>query len=212
MSNHRERIGLAGLLFLHYLQETSFHKDTANTITKFVNSFHDIQPTTPQAIVNIVKDVKDPIAYKMATELIKTLIAGDTKRLADFNTISPSIHGLYDTLTQAIVPLKTPGKDITGTLIPMPGDIISFLKILFLSLFDNDLYTEIEVFIKSIRPSYTPRDTIAFVNKYIADRRITPHILNMLVPEEKMIGSVSTQNLDIKIKIIQNIIQLIPPS
>ena len=212
MSTNRELIGIAGLVFLHYLQEYSFHKETGNTIVKFVNTFQEKTPTDITSLIQLYNDVSDPIAKQMANELLKVCIAADSKRLDRFNKMSPSITGLYQLLTNNIVSQKTSGKDISGTFITHPGDIVSFLKILFLSLFDDELYTEIEIFIKSIRPNYTPKDTIYLINKTIADNNIKPIILNMLIPQDKQFGSIVTQDLPKKIGLIQQILQLVPPS
>jgi hypothetical protein len=211
MSTNREKIGLAGLLFLHFLQETPFHKETGNTITKFVKTFQDTKPSSPQQIMTLYQSVNDPIAKSMAHELIRVMIAGDTRRLSQFVFLANTITTLYDFLTKTIVPTKSGSKDASGTMIPMPGDIISFIKILFLSLFDDELYREVEIFIKSVRPNYSIKNTIDVVKKTITDQRLKPQILHMLIPNETSIRSEVTLDLDKKIALIQQILSIIPP-
>ena len=213
MSTNREKIGLAGLLFLHFLQESPFYKDTGNSITKMVKGFTDQKPSTIADIKKIYESVNDPIAKNMAKELLRLLIAGDSKKLIEFNFIANTIYNLYDLLTKSIVPNKSSTREITGTIIPMPGDIVSFLKIMMLSMFDDEVYREIEIFLK-YTTTVDPNNTIRGIKKFIKDQRLTPIILNTLIPNESTIGAGVTENLDKKIKIIQGIqgiIGSVPP-
>jgi hypothetical protein len=213
MSTNREKIGLAGLLFLHFLQESPFYKDTGNSITKMVKDFTDQKPSTIADIKKIYESVNDPIAKNMAKELLRLLIAGDSKKLIEFNFIANTIYNLYDLLTKSIVPNKSSTREITGTIIPMPGDIVSFLKIIMLSMFDDEVYREIEIFLK-YTTTVDPNNTIRGIKKFIKDQRLTPIILNTLIPNESTIGAGVTENLDKKIKIIQGIqgiIGSVPP-
>lgn len=213
MSTNREKIGLAGLLFLHFLQESPFYKDTGNSITKMVKGFTDQKPSTIADIKKIYESVNDPIAKNMAKELLRLLIAGDSKKLIEFNFIANTIYNLYDLLTKSIVPNKSSTKEITGTIIPMPGDVASFLKIMMLSMFDDEVYREIEIFLK-YTTTVDPNNTIRGIKKFIKDQRLTPIILDTLIPNESTIGAGVTENLDKKIKIIQGIqgiIGSVPP-
>jgi hypothetical protein len=208
MSTNRQKIGIAGLLFLHTLQETPFYKETGNTITKVVKSFADTKPDTLEKIKAIYDGVSDPIAKNILKELLRVLIAGDTKRLVEFNFMSITIHTLYDLLTKTIVPNKTSGKEITGTLIPMPGDVVSFLKIMFLSMFDDELYKEVEIFTQ-YSTSVDPKNTIYAINKIMKDRNLKPVILELLLPPSGTIGSSTTETLDKKLQIIKGVQSII---
>lgn len=204
MSTNRQKVGIAGLLFLHFLQESPFYKETGNSITKMIRDFHEQGPKTIDEIKGIYDSVSDPTAKTMAKEIIRVLIAGDSKRLVEFNFVANAIHSLYDLLTKSIVPTKTSGKEITGTMIPMPGDIVSFLKILFLSMFDDEMYKEIEIFLK-YATSVDPKNTIIAIKRIIQERQLKPIILTSLLPSESTLGSSATENLNTKMQVIQAI-------
>lgn len=204
MSSNREKIGIAGLIFLHFLQETPFYKETGNSISKMVKDFSEKKPSTNENIKEIYVSVTDPTAKNISQELIRVLIAGDAKRLVEFNFVANTVYNLYDLFTKTIVPTKTTTKEITGTMIPMSGDIVSFVKIMLLGMFDNDVYRELEVFLKYIT-SVDPRNTIRGIKKYIQDQRLSPVILDSLLPNESTIGSGVTENLDKKLRIIQGV-------
>jgi len=213
MSTNREKIGLAGLLFLHFLQETPFYKETGNSITKMVKEFTEKKPSTREDIKGIYNSVSDTTAKNMAKELIRLLIAGDSKRLVEFNFIANTIYNLYDLFTKSIVPVKSSAKEITGTMIPMPGDIVSFLKIMMLSMYDDEVNKEIEIFLK-YTTSVDPNATVRGIKKYIQDQRLSPIILDTLLPNQSTIGAGVTENLDKKLQIIQGIqgiIGSVPP-
>lgn len=204
MSTNREKVGIAGLIFLHFLQETPFYKETGKSISKLAKDFSEKKPSTIKNIKELYDSVSDPVAKNITEELIRVLIAGDSKRLVEFNFIANTVYNLYDLFTKTIVPTKTSTKEITGTMIPMPGDIVSFVKIILLSMFDNDVYRELEIFLK-YTTSVDPKNTIRGIKKYIQDQRLTPIILDTLIPNESTIGSGVTENLDKKVRIIQGI-------
>lgn len=208
MSTNREKIGLAGLLFLHFLQETPFYKETGNSITNTLKDFTENKPSTIEDIKKLYDDISDPIAKNMAKELIRLLIAGDSKKLIEFNFIANTIYILYDLFTKSIVPVKSSSKEVMGTMIPMPGDIVSFLKIMLLSLYDDEVYKEIEIFLKYVT-SVDPNITIRSIKKIIQDQRLSPIILETLLPNQSTIGAGVTENLDKKIRIIQEIRDII---
>lgn len=208
MSTNREKIGLAGLLFLHFLQETPFYKETGNSITNTLKDFTENKPSTIEDIKELYDNISDPIAKNMAKELIRLLIAGDSKKLIEFNFIANTIYILYDLFTKSIVPVKSSSKEVMGTMIPMPGDIVSFLKIMLLSLYDDEVYKEIEIFLKYVT-SVDPNITIRGIKKIIQDQRLSPIILETLLPNQSTIGAGVTENLDKKIRIIQEIRDII---
>lgn len=208
MSTNREKIGIAGLLFLHFLQETPFYKETGNSIAKMVQEFTEKKPSTIEDIKGIYNSISDPTAKNMAKELIRLLIAGDSKRLVEFNFIANTIYNLYDLFTKSIVPIKSSAKEITGTMIPMPGDIVSFLKIMMLSMYDDEVNKEIEIFLK-YTTSIDPNATVRGIKKYIQDQRLSPIILDTLLPNQSTIGAGVTENLDKKLQIIQGIQEII---
>lgn len=215
MSTNREKIGLSGLIFLHFLQESPFYKDTGNSITKMVKDFTEQKPTTLPDADKIYKTVTDPTARIISGELSRLLIAKDSKKLIEFNSVVNTIYNLYGLFTSSIVPNKSSTKgEITGTTIPMPGDIVSFLKILMLSMFDNEVYREIEKFLKYINVNAAPRETIHVIKRYIRENRVSPIILDTIIPNESTVGSGVTLDLDKKMRIIQgvtNIIGSVPP-
>lgn len=209
MSTNRQKVGIAGLIFLHSLQESPFYKETGNSIVKVLKDFTEQKPATISDIkTNIWKTIEDSIAKKMTKELIELLIAGDSEKLKEFNFIANTIYNLYDLFNKTIVPNKTSTKEFTGTVIPMPGDIISFLKIMMLSMFDDEVYREIEIFLK-YTTTVDPNNTIRGVKKYIQDQRLTPIILKDLLPNESTIGAGVTENIDKKMSIIQGIQRII---
>lgn len=211
MIGNRERIGLAGLIFLHFLQTGTLYKDSANQIISFIKFFKDKTPNTLDEVKAVYTTITDSTAKEVAKELLRVLIVNDPQDLLKFNFISGSVFNLYTLLTKYVIQQKTSGKEISGTDLSFPGDIVSFLKILFLSLFDDDLYRELEVFIQAIRPSYSTKNTIDVVRKVINDRRMKPVILNLLLPDESTISSTVTLDLDKKIQMIQQVLNTIPP-
>jgi hypothetical protein len=90
----------------------------------------------------------------------------------------------------------------------MPGDVVSFLKIMFLSMFDDELYKEVEIFTQ-YSTSVDPKNTIYAINKIMKDRNLKPVILELLLPPSGTIGSSTTETLDKKLQIIKGVQSII---
>lgn len=208
---NREKIAIAGLVFLYYLQKGDLYKESSNQLLSNLKSLQDKKITTSEQLTEFVNSITDS-SKQLLTELIRNSELSDTKGIQSFTNLIPSIMALYSILIPSIVKNKPKGLEIIGTSIPMPGDIVSFLKIYFLSLFDTDLYNEIMIFVKHLNPSSSTQNTIDNINKYIKDNNIKSEILTLLLPDESTIGSSVTLDLGIKISLINQINSIVPPS
>lgn len=208
---NREKIAIAGLVFLYYLQKGDLYKESSNQLLSNLKSFQDKKITTPEQLTEFINTITDG-SKRFLSDLIHNSELSDTKGIQSFTNLIPSIITLYSVLIPSIVKNKPKASEIVGTTIPMPGDVVSFLKLYFLSLFDSELYNEIMIFIKHLNPSISAQNTIDNIHKYIKDNNIKSEILTLLLPDQSTIDSSVTLDLGIKISLLNQINSIVPPS
>ena len=209
MISNQEKLSVSGLLFLHYIQKSLLYKEEVSQLLQFLKNFHTKKPDNSTTIRELFDQIKNNSSKELCAQLLKIMNVSDSRDLKRFINLIPSIINLYNELNRAIVKNRPRANEITGTYIPKPGDIISFLKILFLSRFQEDIFKELLIFVNTLNPGYTVQNISEIITRKFDSLQIQPEIMPLLLPKKDSIGSAVTLDLDKKIYVIKNIVNII---
>lgn len=200
---------MAGLLFLYFLQNGNFYQEDAAQVINFLRTIVAKKPETAEQIKPFYNEISSGSAQGFIKELLRAMNVVNKSDLRTLILSSSSIINIYNIMSNDILTPKPKAGVSSRATLTNPGDIVTFLKVLFLSVIDKQLYDEIVIFVNAINPRYSTQNTIDVINKYIRDNSLSPVILNLIVPDSSSTGYV-TLNIQEKLNTIKRIMSSIP--
>jgi hypothetical protein len=203
LENKSQFLAMIGLLFLEIFRTKSFYTSSVDGMLSFFQSFQKSKDLTPTSFSSLISQVQDPYAKEFLQQIVRELELQTEKDIQTFLQWSPSIVALLTLFRITIIPTKVSETTITQPSIRKQGDIIPFLQLLFLSVFNETLFNELKLYIKFV--NIDPKETIKKLREYQVKQDIKFEILGDILPPD--VEGTETDVLSTK----QNLLaQLIP--
>lgn len=208
MVSSNAKIGLAGLILMDYIEKSQIYKQGASQIISFfkqIETNYEDFNTDPD---KTIKEYISKVTESVASQIIRKIVDGLELKEANDQTlhIVKTIHNIFEIIHKTIIPSKTSLSQEKKTALSMPGDIIHFLKVLFMSICLPDTHKEMRIYISSLNISTS--QTIVNTKTALTRQRMTPIFIDKLIPSVGSSGT--TIDFETKKQIINNIISHIP--
>ena len=213
VSVNNAKISLAGLILMTYIERIRLYRQGSSQILFFFKTLgenYEAFSTNPtENMKGYLSKVTDPVAKEIIGKLVDALELKSPEQTPPY--VIDIIHSIFEIIHKTLISTKQtgPGQKPDG-LLSKPGDIIHFLKILFMSLPDPELLREMRIYVNALHIS-TSQTATNIRNEMRRQGLDSTKFISKLGPFNRKTGeSGTTIDFDKKKDIAKNILRKVP--
>lgn len=205
LGNKTHFLSMVGLLFLDIFRTNSFYTSSVDQMIAFFQLFQKSKDLNPTSFSSLISQIQDQYSRDFVQKIVRELEIQNEKDIQTLQQWSSSILSLLTLFRTTIIPTKVSATSITQPQVRKQGDIIPFLQLLFLSIFNETLLNEMKLFIKFI--NINPKETVKKIKEYQRQNDLKFEILDDLLPTD--LEGTETDVLSIKQNLLSQLITIL---